>query len=197
MKLNVVLDLDNTLINTVDFNPSLKPRYYSKLYDKNTLICGRPYLFEFLEWLFDNCNVSVFTAADKDYALFIIDNFILRDKNGRKLDRKLDFIFYRYHVNIGINTFGEGLKDLRIIWDTFDMYGFNCSNTVIVDDSPDVKMTNPLNAILIYPFNALNGFNDGHLLKVQDRLEYIVNNLKVTSGECVFKTFPEGENYIF
>ena len=71
MKLNVILDLDNTLINTVDNDPSLP--YYSKLYDTNALICARPYLFEFLEWLFDNCNVSVFTAADKDYALFIIE----------------------------------------------------------------------------------------------------------------------------
>ena len=197
MKLNVVLDLDNTLINTVDFNPLLKTKYFCKIYDRNNLICARPYLFEFLEWLFDNCNVSVFTYADKDYALFIIDHFILRDKKGRKLKRKLDFIFYRYHVTMGINQFGGGLKDLRIIWDTFDMYGFNCSNTVIVDDSPDVKMTNPLNAIMVYPFNAITGIGDKHLLKVKDRLEYIVKNIDGVTQECVFKTFPEGENYIF
>ena len=52
MKLNVVLDLDNTLINTVDFNPLLKTKYFCKIYDRNNLICARPYLFEFLEWLF-------------------------------------------------------------------------------------------------------------------------------------------------
>ena len=196
MKLNVILDLDNTLINTVDNDPTLP--YYSKLYDKNALICARPNLFEFLEWLFDNCNVSVFTYADKDYALFIIDNFILRDKRGRKLNRKLDFIFYRYHVTMGIKEFGGGLKDLRLIWDTFNIYGFDCSNTIIIDDSTDVKMTNPYNALLIYPFEARRGNNDNHLIKVKDRLEYIIENMRGNNtGECIFKTFPEGETYMF
>jgi hypothetical protein len=196
MKLNVILDLDNTLISTVDNDPSLP--YYSKIYDTNALICARPYLFEFLEWLFDNCNVSVFTAADKDYALFIIENFILRDKRGRKLNRKLDFIFYRYHVNMGIKEFGGGLKDLRLLWDTFNMYGFNCSNTIIIDDSPDVKMTNPYNALLIYPFEAHRGFDDKHLIKVKDRLEYIIENIgESNTGECIFKVFPEDDRYMF
>ena len=194
MKLNVILDLDNTLINTVDLDPALP--YYSKLYDKNTLICARPNLFEFLEWLFDNCNVSVFTYADKYYALFIIENFILRDKKERKLDRKLDFIFYRYHVTMGIKEFGGGLKDLRLIWDTFNMYGFDCSNTIIIDDSPDVKMTNPYNALLIYPFEAYQGFNDNHLLTVKERLKYIIKNMEgKNTGECIFKRFPEGDMF--
>jgi len=196
MKLNVILDLDNTLINTVDFDPTLP--YYSKLYDKNALICARPNLFEFLEWLFENCNVSVFTYADKDYALFIIENFILRDKRGEKLNRKLDFIFYRYHVTMGIKEFGGGLKDLRLIWDTFNMYGFDCSNTIIIDDSPDVKMTNPYNALLIYPFEAHSGFNDNHLFKVKERLKYIIDNTgENNTGECIFKKFPEGDVLTF
>jgi hypothetical protein len=196
MKLNVILDLDNTLINTVDFDPTLP--YYSKLYDKNALICARPNLFEFLEWLFENCNVSVFTYADKDYALFIIENFILRDKRGEKLNRKLDFIFYRYHVTMGIKEFGGGLKDLRLIWDTFNMYGFDCSNTIIIDDSPDVKMTNPYNALLIYPFEAHSGFNDNHLFKVKERLKYIIDNTgENNTGECIFKKFPEEDVLTF
>ena len=194
--MNVILDLDNTLINTVDFDPTLP--YYSKLYDKNALICARPNLFEFLEWLFENCNVSVFTYADKDYALFIIENFILRDKRGEKLNRKLDFIFYRYHVTMGIKEFGGGLKDLRLIWDTFNMYGFDCSNTIIIDDSPDVKMTNPYNALLIYPFEAHSGFNDNHLFKVKERLKYIIDNTgENNTGECIFKKFPEEDVLTF
>jgi hypothetical protein len=189
MKLNVVLDLDNTLISTVDYNPSLESRYKCKRYDKDTLICARPYLTEFLEWLFDNCNVSVFTAADKDYAMFVINNFI-----GK---RKLDFIFYRYHVNMGIQEFRGGLKDLRLIWETFDMYGFDCTNTLIIDDSTDVKATNPLNCMLLYPFNANKDFNDDHLLRVKKRLEYIVKNIDESSKDCIFKRFPEGETYIY
>ncbi len=189
MKLNVVLDLDSTLINTVDYNPLLESVYKCKKYDENTLICARPYLDEFLEWLFDNCNVSVFTAADKDYALFVINNFI-----GK---RKMDFIFYRYHLYMGMKDFG-GAKDLRLIWDTFKMYDFDCSNTLIIDDSPEVKATNPLNCIMIHPFEANKDFKDTHLLQVKQRLEYIIKNIgDIKTEECIFKRFPEGEKYIY
>lgn len=73
------------------------------------------------------------------------------------------------------------------------MYGFDCSNTVIIDDSPDVKRTNPFNALLIYPFEAYRGFNDDHLIKVKERLEYIIENMRGNkTGECILKRFPEG-----
>ena len=81
---------------------------------------------------------------------------------------------------------------------SFNIYGFDCSNTIIIDDSPDVKMTNPYNALLIYPFEARRGNNDNHLIKVKDRLEYIIENMRgINTGECIFKTFPEGEAYMF
>ena len=40
--------------------------------DGTYIICERPHLSDFMDWLFKNFNVSVWTAASKDYALFII-----------------------------------------------------------------------------------------------------------------------------
>ena len=96
IKLNVILDLDNTLVNTLPINvdADLINKFKFVIYQVNqfekAFIFERPHLDEFLNWLFDNCNVSVFTHADKDYAMFAVDNII---KKGNP-NRKIDFIFY-------------------------------------------------------------------------------------------------------
>ena len=169
--MNVVLDLDNTLIysSSRDNLGKIEGRFFYKFYD-DLVITARPNLFQFLEWLFSNFNVSVFTYADKDYALFIIENFILRDKQGKKLNRKLDFIFYRYHVEMGRRLYNGRIKDLRLLWGAFDMFGFNSKNTVIIDDNEDVIRSNPYNSIYIKPFNSYNE-TDEELLQVKNILE--------------------------
>lgn len=163
--MNVVLDLDSTLIYSSSVNNlgEIEGRFFYKIYD-DLVIIARPNLFEFLEWLFSNFNVSVFTYADKDYALFIIENFILRNKK-----RKLDFIFYRYHVEMGRRLYNGRIKDLRLLWDTFHMFGFNDKNTVIIDDNEDVIRSNPNNSIYIKPFESYNE-GDTELLKVKNIL---------------------------
>ena len=163
--MNVILDLDNTIISTQSTKSKVK--YYNYLiYDKTEVIYFRPHLQEFLDYLFDNFNVSVFTHADKDYAMFIVDNIIL----GRK-ERKLDFVFYRYHVNMGMRLY-NGYKDLRLLWDEFKMYGFYPSNTVIIDDNVLVQQTNPYNTIRVVPFEA-NNEKDDELLRVIKVLQYL------------------------
>lgn len=169
--MNVVLDLDNTLIysSSRDNLGKIEGRFFYKFYD-DLVITARPNLFEFLEWLFSNFNVSVFTYADKDYALFIIENFILRDKQGRKLNRKLDFIFYRYHVEMGRKLYNGRIKDLRLLWDEFKMFDFNSKNTMIIDDNEYVIRSNPNNSIYIKPFDNYDD-RDIELLQVKNILK--------------------------
>jgi hypothetical protein len=130
---------------------------------------ARPGLEEFLDWLFKNCKVSVFTHADKEYAMYIVNTFILQGKKNRKID----LIYYRYHVEMALDLFG-GYKDLRLLWNEFKVFDVYPSNTVIIDDNPMVKKSNPYNTIQIYPFNAsLESVNDDHLSKVKRLLQYI------------------------
>jgi uncharacterized protein YutD len=117
------------------------------------------------------------TAAEKDYAIFIIENFITKNKP----ERKLEFIFFRYQVELSREIFG-GVKDLRIIWDLFQVNGFNKQNTVILDDLDMVYETNPYNTLRIKGFFVVdedNGkvnyesINDNSLLDAINQLEYI------------------------
>ena len=188
-KLNVILDLDSTLINAVENRDKIKVPSDSGLLYKDWIpffrIYERPYLQEFLDYLFDNFNVSVFTAADKDYALFIVDQFVL-NKNPK---RKLDFFFFRYHVELS-NKHYKGVKDLRLIWDLFKIYCFYPCNTLIVDDLNLVEKTNPYNTIPIKAFDILdkNGYydttmiNDDSLLTTIEKLKYIKQRFDSVQG---------------
>ena len=112
-KLNVILDLDNTLLCAVPFEyiSSEKYKIYSeKLKYEDFYFQGkplyriylRPHLEDFLDYLFDEFNVSVFTNAEKDYADFVVKNIIF----GKSTQpRKLDFVLYRYHSNISLQNY--------------------------------------------------------------------------------------------
>lgn len=152
-KMNVLLDLDNTLINACEPEElALLPAKFRDKFEHYSLegeyeIFGRPHLQEFLDYLFANFNVSVFTAAERGYALFIIDKFILR-----KPERKLHMFYYRHHVHMGEQRYGQ-TKDLRLLWEYLGADNFWPCNTVIVDDLDDVQEANPLNTLAVHSFD--------------------------------------------
>ena len=199
-KMNVILDLDNTLINALSSGDRRKlPNSYSEQFNYVDYIpffriYERPHLQDFLDFLFANFNVAVITAAERDYAMFIVDRFILSStkiKNGKQEivyypNRKLDFIFFSYQVDIGMEIY-KGIKNLNMLWDTMDSTGifrvdnYYPSNTIIVDDLDEVSQTNPYNSIRLKNFSVVNdetgeiqydAINDDELLKIK---EYLIN----------------------
>jgi RNA polymerase II subunit A small phosphatase-like protein len=157
---NVILDLDNTILSAESMEdfPFHKPEMKEKALkftihdmDGYYIIFERPRVQEFLDYLFANFNVSVWTAASKDYALFVIENIILA-----KPDRQLSFIFFSYHCKISKNLYNRSSKNLKLIWEKFYLGNeFNAKNTIIIDDLPEVCESQPKNCIAIYPFEIL------------------------------------------
>ena len=207
IKLNVILDIDSTIINTVTWEEGSKLLKYYKEDDyyiyqpegyEKSIIFKRPTLDVFLEWLFKNCNVSIFTHADKDYAMDVIDRFVLT-----KMDRKLDFIFYRYHVEFGIKKY-SCVKDLRIIWDDFLIFDFYPSNTVLIDDNEVVKRCNLYNTLQITAFIATDpeSLGDKHLLHIKEKLEYLLTIYNKNKGDeaydvPILKLYEDNINRIY
>jgi TFIIF-interacting CTD phosphatase-like protein len=184
----LILDLDETVIYSVsksektDFNKEEKQKL--KVIDKHKMEGGyytvtqRPGLQKFLDFVFSNFKVSIWTAASKDYALDIIDNVILNGQPGRKLD----WIWFDYHCDVSDDEKGS-IKDLSLIWDDYKIKGYTKSNTLIMDDHPDVYSTQPSNCIRMYPF-AIS--NDDYLTDdVLPRLTVLLEELKldVESGK--------------
>lgn len=153
-KINILLDLDQTLIASEYLDKFDEKKHANalrnfkhKFMGKEFVIFARPHLEEFLDFLFANFNVSVWTAASRDYGLFIVENFILTKPN-----RQIDFFFYSYHTNMAIKS-AKKLKDLSMLWNTFKLTNYNSSNTFIVDDNENVYEAQPSNTIRIKEFN--------------------------------------------
>jgi hypothetical protein len=199
-KLNVILDLDNTIINAIETRDKIKVPLNTGLdyFDWPPMfkIYARPHLQEFLDFLFANFNVSVFTAADKDYAIDIVRNFIYKDHP----ERQLTVFFYRYHVEKSHSEY-KGVKDLRILWDLFKVPGFYPCNTVIIDDLDMVAKTNSFNCIPIKAFHVVddNGaynpdaVNDTDLLRVKAKLQ-TVKQLYDTTVCSFYGYFTSGQD---
>lgn len=173
-KPTIVLDLDETLIHSIPCKIFIKDdenTYFAETHkdiihnmDYEYVVLERPHLQEFLDFIFKHFNVSVWTAANKDYALFIIEHCILSRKKGKSYrpqsQRKLDFIFYDKHRDRSYSVYGKNSpKQLNLLWEsksdkkqTFGLTQFNPNTTFIIDDHPQVKEKNPNNCISMVPF---------------------------------------------
>jgi len=159
---NVILDLDQTVIsgesydeldamNQEELEVKLTQHKHSDMkgYYK---IFERPGLQEFLDYLFANFTVSVWTAASKEYALFIIKHIIIA---GKKKKRVLDYILFAHHCEQSQDKY-ESIKNLCMLWKTYKLKGYRKRNTMIIDDNNEVSDTQPANCIHIKPFKFKN-----------------------------------------
>ena len=177
---NCVLDIDQTLIASEpitdwDFeNPENKKialKFALHNMEDYYMVFERPYLQEFLDYLFRNYNVVIWTAASKDYALWIINKIILAEDPKRRLD----FIFFSYHCELSKNECRRGPKDLALLWKIFALKGYTKDNTFIIDDLPAVCKLQKCNCIPVKPFEVLEegSENDTVLKDLIPRLEKI------------------------
>jgi TFIIF-interacting CTD phosphatase-like protein len=181
-KINICLDLDQTLI-WAGTKKEYMPHKYPKLQQKATkfdhvemdsyyTVFERPGLQDFLDFVFENFNVSIWTAASKDYALFIIKNIIYK-KNRES--RVLDWVFFSYHCDIS-NSTKKGTKDLSLLYDDYKLDGFVKDNTFIIDDYDEVYNTQPKNCIEVPPFVFTDDGNeeDSLLKKLRIQLDFML-----------------------
>jgi hypothetical protein len=170
MKKNIILDLDNTLISAISKSEetkksklNLKDIPYVNMYGIYK-IYERPELQEFLDFIFKNFNVSVWTAASTYYALFVIKNFIYAKKN-----RKLDYIFTSYHCKQSKKK-NKILKDLSfIVTDKKKL-----KNYFLIDDDDEVCKAQPKNSFCIKKFDVLDSIEDNELKKMKKTLKKII-----------------------
>jgi TFIIF-interacting CTD phosphatase-like protein len=132
--------------------------------DNDYLITERPGVQEFLDFLFSKFNVSVWTAASKDYALFVIEKVILQ-----KPGRKLDYICFSYHCDLSKEKTGC-LKQLNNQFYHYAQY--NPKNTIIIDDNNNVltKQIGGVFPIKPFDFFAKNSERDKALKDMQEKI---------------------------
>ncbi len=181
-KLPIVLDLDETLLHAVS-TKELHDKFSSraqkamlanivkslKVHDmKDTdekgkersfyIVFERPGLQDFLDYLFDNFKVLVWTAATKDYAAFIVDKILIQGK-----PRKLHYLFVNHHGKKSAKKFGKRhRKKLEMLVDFYKIpdlakngdAGVNKLVPVIIDDNEHVLQSQP-NQCVVAPAYVL------------------------------------------
>jgi TFIIF-interacting CTD phosphatase-like protein len=191
-KINILLDLDNTLISSLAKHEEKKihkPRMKQFRWEDMEgvyKVFERPGLQNFLDYLFDNFNVSVWTAASKSYALFIIDKFVLINSN-----RKLNYIFFSHHCKRS-KKIKSTQKSLQLLQDEFNL-PFNINSTYIIDDHPEVYNAQPEQCINIkaFEFTERQSFNDNEFEKtIKPRLQQIIKEKESNgSSQMIIEKF--------
>ena len=183
-KLNIILDLDQTLISAeeVDKLPLMENDKKVKKFRLVEMegyyhIFERPGLQNFLDFVFKNFNVTVWTAGDQAYGLFIIDKIVLANKP----ERKLDYAFFLYHCEMS-EKHKRGIKDLDLLWDIFALEGYNNHNTFIVDDNEEVFSLQPENCVAVTPFEFQSDGSekDKFLLRLKHKLASAIRKKSLT-----------------
>lgn len=129
----LLLDLDNTLISKV---PQEEKYDFIILHKNKNLhyISKRPYLDQFLDFIFSHFTVGVWSAGNTEYIDIIIDNILSKYKD------KIKFIY----TNDDCITF-----DNRIFYKPLSIIFNDISNVIILDDNPHTFKYNIYNALHI------------------------------------------------
>lgn len=159
---DIILDIDHTLVHAVD--PStLIPRQNSKLQsiqvDSELVIFLRPFLQEFLDFLFENFRVSIWTAAGITYAKQIVNKVILTKPNRT---------LYAFLTDDTTTLCEKMTGHHKLLKFTNKIF----KSPLIIDDRIDVYKSQPKKAYNIKEFNVrdADAINDQELLILKNIL---------------------------
>lgn len=202
-KLNIVLDLDNTIIYTkiFDSNDALKIKFYELFINNNLLgkfvilkktylVYVRPYFVYFLNTIKMYFNLFIYTNSQEIYCTNIIN--LLRDK----------YLYFDIKKIICRNKNSSSIKQLSLFCDNTDDLHFLINNltytefiekTIIIDDNICVWEFDKENIFDVDSFNELTNKNnigddklpDDTLLILADRL-FIIYNLYLLNNDNNF-----------
>ncbi|KAF9106842.1 hypothetical protein BGX27_009016 [Mortierella sp. AM989] len=170
-RLLVILDLNGTLFYRAERN--------------NRAITQRPHLKQFLDYLFQNCQVMVWSSSQEHSVERMLSH------GFGSYVTKLDRIWNRSHFRLPKVDFDRKtltLKDLEFVWeaikkDKSQSIKFDQTNTVLIDDSKDKIMLQRYNGLTLKDFDhaAVQAGNDNELLKVVKYLEKLVMQKNVSA----------------
>ena len=186
----LLLDLDNTIIcaeelpSSNDEQSPINDKLIKAREEFRTVrmedyddIFERPHLQEFLDYVFEHFNVGIWTASSKEYAIFIVKNFITISNDESKHNRDIKLFLCSYHCNVSKKNFKQ-TKDLKLISDKWNLK--NHEDIILIDDLEQLAEHQPNNVILVKPFfyDKEEAYNDDELIKVKLKLEATLKNQK-------------------
>lgn len=156
MSFHIVLDVDGTLI--------------SEVLHEDEKVCPRPYLKEFLLFVFQHFDsVNIWTAASQQWWNYVYKKVIFSHLPEGKTFHRVwcERCIYVVDVDDGYRRYK--CKPLQKYWKRKN-WGMKKHNTLIVDDTPETYMQNHSNAI---PILSYYGQDD------DEELKRVINHLTI------------------
>jgi 2-hydroxy-3-keto-5-methylthiopentenyl-1-phosphate phosphatase len=187
--MNIFLDLDNTCIYSIESENYKKKKWMndfkSHKMENSFVVFERPGLQKFLNWLFKNFSVYVWSSGTKPYVEWIVKNIIENE------NRKVKKIFHLTHCKKSQKKYGShNIKKMDLLWDSFDLEDIGPYNTLIIDDLEDVFMNNLKNSIPIKEFiTSKKSINDNELESIKKKLIKLKKHYKKHINDEYFDLF--------
>ena len=163
------------------------------------VVFARPNLMEFLDYIFDNYKVLVWTAASEDYAIWIVRNILSLSKTSiEPVHRNIELLLSCDHCDISHDLSNGKHKDLNLLYDEFELNKTNPEifndNAIFVlfDDSSTAQKSNlgtnqPLHrCVPIKPFEL---DDNGQFDTKDDILLQIIQHLDKNPEKLFSRTF--------
>jgi hypothetical protein len=144
--LNVILDIDGTLVDTRDVQIFSQHAHLRMKTQPEFVVYLRPHIGTFLDWLFENFSVSLWTAGSEPYARWIAQHVV-----GVRRNKSLKHVLSARDCQSSLNMYGslKSLKYLNMVDPTI-----NHSNTLLIDDTPSNCTAQQQNCVLVSAFEA-------------------------------------------
>lgn len=184
-KINLILDLDETLIHTIKSNESkLKDdkKIYLNLPNFFGIVYLRKYLSEFLSYCYNNFNVSFWTSSNSLYCKEILKIILNEDqiKKTKGIFISEESSVINLKTNKIYKNINSRLKPLSILWEDKELSKlFNQYNTLLIDNDPNIVKFNLNNSIQIESF--LNNDTNNVFCKLSLALDNMKNLINVRS----------------
>ncbi|KAI9309241.1 HAD-like domain-containing protein [Cunninghamella echinulata] len=150
----------------------------------------RPNIDHFLDFIFNHFKVMVWSSAQKK----AVDKMMQLFDKGR-MD-KLALIWDRSHMGLTIQQYHSDtitVKDLQLVWDSLPGGGYDATNTIMIDDSPDEKsILQPYNTI---PIRTFDHTSDHFLLHGDNELLHMIDYLNQLKHQSNVSNFIQSFSY--
>lgn len=179
---HIILDLDETLISscipdevTSQQLKKLKGKFKYGNFEDEYVIFARPHLQTFLKFVFSNFKVTVFTAASREYAAYIVEKFVLTDP-----ETQLAWFFWSYHCKSSAKHYRQNNKNIRLLPNNYFLNDdFDVDTTLLIDDHPKWTRGQKDSVVMVKPFEALEALEetyvpDKELLDIMEFLKQFV-----------------------
>jgi hypothetical protein len=191
-KLQIVLDLDETLINFIQLlkwerlAEKEQNKYKILKSDNEGVFIVRPYVGELLDFVFNNCIVSIWTWADKDYALEVA-NLLTNNKPEMFAN-----IWSGKDADLALKIY-KNSKDLQYLWCYLDNKNMKPCNTILVDDLDNNTKndTNKHNTIQVPAFDLFSEKDD--IYKDVSKDKALLNVIEIIKNVLQNPTFCKND----